>query len=391
VSVIYMDHNATTPTDPRVLEAMLPFFDQHFGNPSSPYGIAQDTRSAVEQAREDVASAIGCAPREIVFTSGGTESDNTALKGVAFSRPDRRGHMITTAVEHHAVLHTASYLRDRFGFEVTFLPVDGQGVVDPEDVSRALRDDTVLVSVMLANNEIGTIEPVSEVAAISRERGVLVHTDAVQAIGKIPIDVDELGVDLLSMSAHKVYGPKGVGFLYVRKGVSFDSLSHGGSHEWNVRAGTENVPGIVGLAAALRLAVDDLPNESARLRALTQRLERGIRERIPDVSVNGHPSKRIPGTLNVALHYVEGESAVLALDMEGIAVSTGSACTTDSAEPSHVLSAMGVPANEAQGSVRFGLGRSTREPDVDKVIDVLPGIVERLRAISPLYRQRDDK
>jgi cysteine desulfurase len=383
-----MDHNATTPTDPRVVEAMLPYFTDNFGNPSSPYSLAQDTRGAIERSREAVASALGCAPREIVFTSGGTESDNIALKGVAFANIDRRGHIITTEIEHHAVLHTATYLRDRFGFEVTFVPVDETGSVDPMDVERELRDDTLLVSVMLANNEVGTVEPVREIARLAHDAGALVHTDAVQAIGKLPVNIDELDVDLASMSAHKIYGPKGVGFLYARAGTVLDPLCHGGRHEWSTRAGTENVPGIVGLAAALKLAVDGLPDESERLTKLAARLESGILERIPDASLNGHPFNRIPGTVNMALHYVEGESVVLALDMEGIAVSTGSACTSDSAEPSHVLSAMGVPANLAQGSVRFGLGRSTREADVERLLDVLPGIVERLRTISPLYRDK---
>jgi len=388
VSVMYMDHNATTPTDPRVVEAMLPYFGERYGNPSSPYELSQWTRRAVEGARETVAASMGCAPREVVFTSGGTESDNMALKGVAFANLERPGHIITTRIEHHAVLHTATYLRDRFGLDVTFVGVDETGRVDPADVEGACRGDTILVSVMLANNEVGTVQPVREIAALARERGILVHTDAVQAIGKLPVDLGELGVDLLSMSSHKIYGPKGVGFLYVKRGVSFDPLSHGGSHEWSVRAGTENVPGIVGLAKALELAVRGMPEESARLSDLTSRLEKGILESIPDVSINGHPTERLPGTLNVSLHYVEGESVVLALDMEGIAVSTGSACTTDSAEPSHVLSAMGVPPNIAQGSVRFGLGRSTTQADVDRVLDVLPGAVERLRTISPLHHRK---
>ena len=383
-----MDHNATTPTDPRVVEAMLPYFGERYGNPSSPYELSQHTRRAVEESRGTVAAAMGCSPREIVFTSGGTESDNMALKGVAFANLDRPGHIVTTLIEHHAVLHTVTYLRDRFGFDVTLVGVDETGRVDAADVERACREDTLLVSVMLANNEVGTLQPVREIAAAARERGILIHTDAVQAIGKVPTDVGELGVDLLSMSSHKIYGPKGVGFLYVRRGVSFDPLSHGGSHEWSVRAGTENVPGIVGLARALELAVEGMPEERVRLDGLTARLEKGILDRISDVSINGHPTDRLPGTLNVSLHYVEGESVVLALDMEGIAVSTGSACTTDSAEPSHVLSAMGVPADVAQGSIRFGLGRSTTRADVDGVLDVLPGIVERLRAISPLHHQK---
>ena len=388
MSVVYMDHNATTPTDPRVVEAMLPYFGESYGNPSSPYELSRRSRRAVEEARETVASTMGCAPREIVFTSGGTESDNIALKGVAFANLERRGHIVTTSVEHHAVLHTTAYLKDRFGFDVTLVGVDSTGMVDPAEVERACRGDTVLVSVMLANNEVGTVQPVREISALVRKRGIVVHTDAVQAVGKVPIDVGELGVDLFSMSSHKIYGPKGVGFLYIRRGVRFDPLSHGGSHEWSVRAGTENVPGIVGLATALQLAVEGMPEESVRLRDLTAQLEQGIAERIPETSVNGHPTDRLPGTLNVSLHYVEGESVVLALDMEGIAVSTGSACTTDSAEPSHVLSAMGVSTNTAQGSVRFGLGRSTTRADVDRVLDVLPGIVERLRAISPLYHRK---
>jgi len=383
-----MDHNATTPTDPRVVEAMLPYFGEWYGNPSSPYELSQRTRRAVEGAREMVAASMGCSPREIVFTSGGTESDNIALKGVAFADLERRGHIVTTSIEHHAVLQTVTYLRDRFGLDVTFVGVDETGRVDPADVEGACRGDTILVSVMLANNEVGTVQPVREIAAIARKRGIIVHTDAVQAIGKLPLDLGELGVDLLSMSSHKIYGPKGVGFLYVRRGVSFDPLSHGGSHEWSVRAGTENVPGIVGLAKALELAVEGMPEESVRLNGLTARLEKGILKSIPEVSINGHPTERLPGTLNVSLHYVEGESVVLALDMEGIAVSTGSACTTDSAEPSHVLSAMGVPANVAQGSVRFGLGRSTTEADVDRVLEVLPGVVGRLRAISPLHHRK---
>jgi len=367
---------------------MLPYFGENYGNPSSPYDLSRRTRRAVEDARETVASSIGCTPREVVFTSGGTESDNIALKGVAFDNLKRHGHIVTTSIEHHAVLHTAAYLKDRFGFDVTLVGVDGSGMIDPAEVERACRADTVLVSVMLANNEVGTLEPVREISAAVRERGIVVHTDAVQAVGKIPIDVGELDVDLFSMSSHKIYGPKGVGFLYVRRGVRFDPLSHGGSHEWSVRAGTENVPGIVGLATALKLAVEGMPEESVRLNSLTAHLERGLVERIPETSINGHPTDRLPGTLNVSLHYVEGESVVLALDMEGIAVSTGSACTTDSAEPSHVLSAMGVPASTAQGSIRFGLGRSTTLADVDRVLDVLPGIVERLRAISPLYHRK---
>jgi cysteine desulfurase len=356
-----MDHNATTPTDPRVVEAMKPYFTDFFGNPSSPYELAQATRSAVERSRETVAVAIGCEPAEIIFTSGGTESDNTAIKGTAFANGIPCGHIVTSAIEHHAVLHTIEYLSDRFGYDATFVGVDPQGRVDPADVEKACRADTALISIMLANNEVGTVQPVDEIGRMARERGIVMHTDAVQAIGKIPVNVEALNVDLLSMSSHKIYGPKGAGFLYVRKGSSIDPLAHGGSHERGLRAGTENVPGIVGLAKAIELATASLDEEAARLAALTRKLEEGILASVPDVTVNGHPSERLPGTLNVALHFIEGESVVLDLDMEGIAVSTGSACTTDSAEPSHVLSAMGVPPNVAQGSVRFGLGRSTTE------------------------------
>jgi cysteine desulfurase len=385
----YMDHNATTPTDPRVVEAMLPFFSEAYGNPSSPYALAQETRQAVEWARGTVADALSCDPAEVVFTSGGSESDNIAIKGVALSKLEGRGHIVTSSVEHHAVLHTCEYLRDKLGFDVTFLPVSPGGLVDPVDVSRALRDDTILISIMYANNETGTVQPLEEIGRIARERDVPFHTDAVQAIGKIPVDVQTLGATFLAASAHKFYGPKGVGVLYVRKGARFHPLSHGGNHERGVRPGTENVAGIVGLAKALELAVDDMPRESERLSKLTQRLVSGVVDGIPDVSLNGDPASGIPGTANIAFHYVEGESVVLALDMEGFAVSTGSACTTDSADPSHVLSAMGVAPNVAQGSVRFGLGRSNTEEDVERLLSVLPGIVERLRAMSPLTPRKD--
>jgi cysteine desulfurase len=386
VHTIYMDHNATTPTDPRVVEAMLPYFTTDYGNPSSAYGLAQETRRAVERARHAVADALETDPRSIVFTSGGSESDNIAIKGAVVAALGRGGHVITSRIEHHAVLRTCQYVRERYGVDVTFVGVDAEGLVDPAEVADACRDDTLLISIMLANNDVGTIEPLAEIGQMSRVRGIPFHTDAVQAVGKIPVAVDELGVDLLAMSAHKFYGPKGVGALYVRQGTRFDPLSHGGNQEWGLRAGTENVPGIVGLATALELAVSGMEPESVRLRSLTERLERGVLERIPDVAVHARGAVRIPGTTNIAFHYVEGESMVLALDMEGVAVSTGSACTTDSAEPSHVLSAMGVAPNVAQGSVRFGLGRHTTTEDVDRVLTLLPPIVERLRAMSPLYR-----
>jgi cysteine desulfurase len=383
-----MDNNATTQTDPRVIDAMLPYFSERYGNPSSPHSMAQETKRALEGARETVARMLSCDSRSIVFTSGGSESDNIAIKGVVLSRLHQGGHIITTQIEHHAVLHVCQYVRERLGFDVTFLEVDESGFVDPADVDRACRPDTVLITIMHANNETGVIEPLEAIGRIASSRGILFHTDAVQSVGKIPVDVDALGVDLLAMSAHKFYGPRGVGALYVRRGVTLDPLSHGGSHEWGMRPGTENVPGIVGLAKALELCAAGMEAEGRRLKALTHRLEDGILDRIPDVRINGDRERRIPGTTNIAFSGVEGESIVLALDMEGIAASTGSACTTDDAEPSHVLSAMGISTNVAQGSVRFGLGRHNTADEVDQVVGVLAGIVERLRAMSPLYKSK---
>jgi cysteine desulfurase len=384
---VYLDHNATTPVDGRVLEAMLPYFSEHFGNPSSPYGIAAESRAAIDEARRGVARAIGAEAAEIVFTGGGTESDNIALKGALFRHGLEGAHIVASVIEHHAVLHTAEYMRDRFGVDVTFVPVTADGRVDPDDVARALRPETTIISIMHANNESGMIQPLKEIGQVARERSVLFHTDAVQSVGKVPVNVDELGVDLLSMSAHKFYGPKGVGALYVRSGVELDGLSQGGGHEYGLRPGTENTPGIVGLAEALKIATEHMGKEGPRLEALTAKLLDGVMGRIPDVLVNGSQKHRIPGTLNLAFRHVEGESVVLSLDMEGFAVSTGSACTTGSAEPSHVLSAMGVAPRDAQGSVRFGLGRSTTEQDIERLLEVLPGIVDRLRAMSPTVRR----
>ncbi len=384
MSVIYMDNNATTSTDPRVLEAMLPYFTERFGNPSSPHGLAHEPRAAVERAREQVASGLGCKPAEVIFTSGGSESDNAAIKGVAFAQLPRGGHIITSVIEHHAVLATCEYLEREFGFAVTYLPVDADGLVSALDVGHAVRNDTCLITVMQVNNEVGTIQPLDEISDIARERGIPFHTDAVQAVGKVSVNVDVLGVDLLSLSAHKFYGPKGVGALYVRAGTGMHAFTHGGGQERGMRAGTENVPGIVGLGKAVELAVDETERARVRLAALRDRLQNTLLREIPDVVLNGHREKRIGGTANLSFLYVEGESIVLSLDMEGIAVSTGSACTTDAAGPSYVLAAMGIKPNVAQGSVRFGLGRYTTEADVDRVIALMPGIVERLRAISPL-------
>jgi cysteine desulfurase len=388
VKTVYLDNNATTAVDPRVLEAMLPYFGPLYGNPSSPYTLAQASRRAVEQARSSVAGALGCRPESVVFTSGGSESDNLAVKGAVFARAGRPCHVVTTSIEHHAVLTTCEYLERRFGVAVTYLPVDGRGLVDPAAVERACGPDTALISVMFANNEVGAIQPIGEIGRIARRLGVPFHTDAVQAVGKVPIDVEALQVDLLSLSGHKLYGPKGVGALYVRPGTPMDPLSHGGTHERGLRAGTENVPGIVGLGTAVRLCAEEMDAERTRLARLSARLQRGIVERVAEVTVNGAADFRLPGTLNVSFHFVEGESVVLELDLAGIATSTGSACTTESMAPSHVLTAMGVEPNCAQGSVRFSIGRFNTDEDVDRVLEALPPIVDRLRCISPFWKGR---
>jgi cysteine desulfurase len=378
-----MDHNATTPLREEVLEAMLPYLREAFGNASSPHSLGAQARRAIEGAREQVAAALGARPREIVFTGCGTESDNQALKGVALANRSKGDHIITSRVEHKAILETCQYLETQ-GFCVTYLPVDRHGVVSPADVSDALTDRTILVSVMFANNEVGTIQPVAEIARLCRERGVTFHTDAVQAVGKIPVDVGEIGIDLLSLSAHKFYGPKGVGALYVRRGVKIDPLLHGGHQEWGRRAATENVAGIVGLGKGLELRLEEMAAEAGRLAALRDRLHEGLAARIDYVHLNGHPTERLPNTLNMGFEYVEGEAILMGLDMAGVAVSSGSACTSAELSPSHVLLAMGVPPVTAQSSIRFSLGRGNTEADVDYVVETLPPIVERLRAMSPL-------
>jgi cysteine desulfurase len=377
---IYMDHNATTPLREEVLEAMLPYLRDEFGNASSLHAWGIRARRAVEAARETVAAALGAQPREIIFTGSGTEADNQAIKGVAFANRNKGDHIITSRIEHKAVLETCEYL-EKHGFRVTYLPVDRYGMVNPDDVARAITDRTILVSVMFANNEVGTIQPI-EIAQVCRERGVYFHTDAVQAVGKLPIDVQKLGIDLLSLSAHKFYGPKGVGALYVRKGVKIDPFLHGGHQEWGLRAATENVAGIVGLGKALELRQMEMEEEARRLTALRERLYNGIISRIDHVYLNGHPTRRLPGTLSVSFDYIEGEAIILGLDLEGVAVSSGSACTSASLEPSHVLLAMGVHPATAQGSIRFSLGRGSTEEDVDYVLEVLPPIVRRLRELS---------
>ncbi len=383
---IYMDHNATTPLREDVLEVMLPYLRGEFGNASSLHYFGIQARRAVEAAREKVATALGAQLREIIFTGCGTEADNQAIKGVMFANRGKGDHIITSRIEHKAVLQTCQYL-EKQGFRVTYLPVDEYGLVDPDDVAQAITGRTVLVSVMFANNEVGTIQPIGAIAQVCRERGVYFHTDAVQMVGKLPIDVNELGVDLLSLSAHKFYGPKGVGALYVRKGVKVDPLLHGGHQEWGRRAATENVAGIVGLGRALELRLGEMDAEAERLTALRERLYAGLLARIPHVYLNGHPSERLPGTLNVCFEYIEGEGIIMGLDLAGVAVSSGSACTSAELSPSHVLLAMGVPPAMAQGSIRFGLGRENSEADVDYVLEKLPPIIERLRAMSMFSEQ----
>ncbi len=380
---IYLDHAATTPVDPTVLEAMIPYFTEKFGNPSSIYAVARESRKVMDWAHDTVADVLGAASSEIVFTGCGTESDNLALKGAAFANRHKGNHIITTQVEHHAILHTCEYLEKRFGFRVTYLPVDRHCTVDLDALERALTPDTILVSVMYANNEVGTIQPIAEISRIVKERGVLFHTDAVQAGGSLDLDVDRLGVDMMSLSAHKFYGPKGVGVFYVRKGTSYWPQQQGGSQERGRRAGTENTAGIVGLATALKLAYDRLEERNAHAAALRDKLIAGIC-RIPGAYLTGHPTNRLPNSATFVFDFVEGESILLSLDMLGIAASSGSACTSSSLEPSHVLKAMGVPVERAHGSLRLTTGKDNTEEDIDYVLEVLPGIIERLRAMSPV-------
>ncbi len=377
---VYLDHNASTPMHPDVLAAMYPYFAEQYGNPSSIHTFGREARDAVEAAREEIAGFLGVARGEIVFTSGGTESDNLAIKGVAHAHG--RGHVITSQVEHHAVLRTCQAL-ERAGFAVTYLPVDADGLVDAEDVRRALRSDTILVTIMFANSEVGTIMPIEEIGRIAQERGVPFHVDGVQAFGKIPFDVRRAGISLLSCSAHKIYGPKGVGGLYIRKGTRMVSVQHGGDHERRRRAGTENVPAIVGFARAVAARAREMGDEAERLRALRDRLWAGIQAKVPDVRLNGHPARRLPGTLNLSFRGVEAESLILALDLKGIGASAGSACTSGSLEPSYVLTAMGIPAEWALGALRCSLGRGTTAEDIDYVLEVLPAAVDRLRVLSP--------
>jgi cysteine desulfurase len=382
--IVYMDHAATTYVKKEVLEEMLPFFTENFGNPSSLYSLGRKTRAAIDKARERVAKALGANTDEIFFTGGGSEADNWAIKGVAFANKNKGNHIITTKIEHHAVLHTCEYL-EKHGFEVTYLSVDENGLINLEELKNAITDKTILISIMFANNEIGTIQPIAEIGKIAKEKGVLFHTDAVQAVGNVKIDVKEMNIDLLSLAAHKFYGPKGVGALYIRKGVKIDNLVHGGGQEKKRRAGTENIPGIVGLGKAIELATANIDEHNAKIAAMRDRLLNGIMEKIPYTKLNGHREQRLPGNINVSFRFIEGEGLLLLLDQAGICASTGSACSSGSLDPSHVLLAIGLPHEIAHGSLRLSLGDLNTEEDVDYVLEKLPQIVQRLREMSPLY------
>ena len=387
--LIYMDHAATTPVRPEVLDAMLPYFSTNFGNPSGIYGLAQESRKAIDVARETVAETLGARISEIVFTSGGTESDNTAIKGSALALASTGRHIITTSIEHHAVLHTCHSL-EQYGFDVTYLPVDAAGLIDPDDVGRAIDDETTLVSVMYANNEIGVVEPISEIADVvkaeARRRGrtIIMHTDAVQAAGYLDLSARDLGVDMLSLSAHKFQGPKGAGILYIRRGTPFEAQQTGGGQERQRRSGTENVPSIVGMAEALRLAESERNETVARVKSLRDRIVEAILERLDGVRLNGHPARRLANNVNFSFDRVEGEPILLGLDLAGISASSGSACSSASLEPSHVLTALGLTAEQAQGSLRLTLGKDNTEEDVDYLLDVLPGLVRKLRGMPSL-------
>ena len=383
---IYLDNAATTPVRKEVVDAMLPYFTESFGNPSSVYQIAQMNKKAIDDARETIANALGARANEIFFTSGGSEADNWALKGIAYANKAKGNHIITTKIEHHAVLHTCEFL-EKNGFEVTYLDVDEYGMVHPEEVEKAIKDTTILISIMYANNEIGTINPIKEIGAIAKTHKIPFHTDAVQAVGQVRIDVNEQNIDLLSLSGHKINGPKGMGVLYIRRGLKIENLIHGGAQERGRRAGTENVPGIVGLAKAMELAYTDFEAKIEKMTKLRDKLIHGILEAIPYTKLNGHPTMRLANNSNIGVQYVEGESLLLLLDMNGIAGSSGSACTSGSLDPSHVLLAIGIPHEKAHGSIRFTLGTQNTEEEIDKVIEVMPGIVQRMRDMSPLWEE----
>lgn len=387
---IYLDHNATTPLHPEVLEAMTPYLTNRFGNGSSIHAYGREARNAIDTAREQVADLIGAkSPSEIVFTSSGTEADNHAIKGLAELQRSRNAghHIITSSVEHHAVLHTCQHL-EKHGFEVTYVPVDRYGRIHLDALREAISETTILISIMHANNETGTVQPIAEVAEVAAAHGIPLHTDAVQSVGKLPLDVQDLEISLLSLSGHKLYGPKGIGVLYIRRGTRLENLMHGGSHERNRRAGSENVPAIVGLGTAAQIAKTDRESYVEHLDRLTQKLRDGLHERLDGLHENGHPDNCLPGTLNISFEFVEGESLILRLDMEGICVSTGSACTSGSMEPSHVLAALGIQPQLAQGTVRFSLGRDNSEAEIDDVIEKVPKIIEQMRGMSPGYKRK---
>ena len=385
--IIYLDYAATTPTDPEVIKAMEPYFFEKFGNASSLYSLGQEAKGAIEKARDTLATFLGAKPEEIVFTSGGSESDNFAIKGVAYANESKGNHIITSAIEHHAISEPCKFLEKR-GFKVTYVGVDNDGLVSPEDIKKAITDKTILISVMHANNEIGTIQPIAEIGKVAKEKGITFHTDAVQTVGHVPINVNELNVDLLSLAAHKFYGPKGVGALYIRRGTRIETFLHGGDQEKGRRASTSNTPGIVGLGKAIELCRDKMTEETKFQLALRDRLIRELPNKIPEIRLNGHPTKRLPNNVNFSIKYIEGESILLNLDMLGIACSTGSACTSTSLEPSHVLLAIGLPHEIAHGSLRITLGRWTKEEDINYLLENLPKIVAKLRAMSPLYEKK---
>ncbi len=387
--IYYLDNNATTQVDPEVFAAMEPYLKDRYANPSGVYTFAQEIRLDIENARKQVADFLGADPAEIVFTGGGTESDNTAIMGTATALKEKGRHIITSKIEHHAVLNMCGYL-EKQGYELTYLPVDKYGIIAIEDLKKAIRKDTILITVMYVNNEIGTIEPIEEIGKVARENKIYFHTDAVQAAGKLQIDVKKLNADMLSISGHKIYGPKGVGALYIRRGVRINPLLIGGHHENNRRAGTENVPGIIGLGKACELAVNDLKKgHNLEIKQLRDRLEKEILDKIPEVILNGHPEKRVDNTLNVSVKYIEGEGMLIHMDFEGICASSGSACTSGSLDPSHVLLALGLPHEIAHGSIRFSLGKFSKEEDINKVLEVLPPVVEKLRNLSPFWREKD--
>ena len=384
---IYLDNAATTPIKSEVIDAMIPIFKNDFGNPSSVYKLGRDSKKLLEESREIVARAIGAQGKEIYFTSGGSESDNWAIKGIAHANKSKGNHIITTKMEHHAVLHPCQYL-EKNGYEVTYLDVDEYGMVKMDELEKAIKKETILITIIFANNEVGTIQPVKEIGRIARENGVLFHTDAVQAIGNIEVDVEELNIDLLSMTAHKIYGPKGIGALYVKKGVKITPLIHGGAQEKRRRAGTENIPSIVGFAKAIELATENIEAHTKKLLSLRDKLIHDIKEKISDVKLNGHPEKRHPGNVNFSFEFIEGESLLLSLDMLGISASSGSACTSGSLDPSHVLLCMGLPHEKAHGSLRLSLGDFNEVEDIDYVVEQLVPIVDRLRKMSPLYDEK---